>query len=102
MILDLPPIHPFAASFKANRVPPQREKKACVLVDVPALRPPLYSVSGPQKKKLRSSKDDFIQDGWMSDDLRSPSYPCEDRETAVWDTAIAKVVDIGHGAVSLR
>jgi hypothetical protein len=109
MILDTPPPmhlgHPFAASVKANRYPPEREKKACTYSEIPVITLPLYSSLGRPAKKLRPCNEaDCTEAEWMTDNITpvsSPSCLREDREMAIWDMAITKVVDNGHGAVSL-
>jgi hypothetical protein len=93
--------HPFAASVKATRAPPQRDLGRLSSQKTSAQRALRCSRLEPPTKKFRSDRDDYIDLRW-EDDMLSPSYAYQDPEMAIWDSALTKVVDSGHGAVTLR
>ena len=104
----LPPMHlahPFAASVKANRAPPQRELGRFSYQKPSTVRDQTYPMLERPKKKFRADREDpidFSQDEDMTEPTVSTSYAYQDPEMAIWDMALTKVVDSGHGAVSLR
>ncbi|KAF8892057.1 hypothetical protein BD779DRAFT_1798723 [Infundibulicybe gibba] len=85
-----PPMHPFAASIKADRIPRDHEKKP----SIPYLYPPHSPVKKP-RYAAHARHDSF--DSVFNAPVQTP----EDREAAIWDDAITQVFDGGHGAVSL-
>jgi len=101
-ILDLPvppPFslgHPFAASAKANKAPPEYEKKP--------LTPPRSPSPKVPAKKARYA---YWQPGstpWLP---ASPPHSTvfditEQLEAAVWDEASTRVVDNAHGTIELE
>ena len=104
----LPPMHlahPFAASVKANRPPPQRELGRFGSLKSSTAHDQTYPMLERPKKKFRADREDPIdlsQEDDMTELTVSTSYAYQDPEMAVWDMAITQVVDSGHGAVSLR
>jgi hypothetical protein len=99
--------HPFAASVKANRPPPQHERKSSVIPTSPATSSSNLSPEPPKKKYRMAdhATEPFEKDEYISEESSSFFYPSqtpEDREMEIWDFAISKVVDAGHGAVMLR
>jgi hypothetical protein len=91
--------HPFSASFKANRAPPQHEQKT----SVPFIEfPPDISLEPPRKRYRTTTQ--FEVDNYASEEVPFfyPPQTPEEVEMEIWDMAITKVVDAGHGAVTLR
>ncbi|KAG0705622.1 hypothetical protein DFH29DRAFT_980856 [Suillus ampliporus] len=107
-ILDSPPStrldfsHPFAASAKANKRPPQREKKTD---NTPPSTPPapvpasLYRGTGYSRSL---GEDDYLR-GETSSPESSPHRTSRyiDREERLWDEALRKPFDTGNGHIDL-
>jgi hypothetical protein len=93
--------HPLAACVKADRTPPQYEKRY-------PDPPPVQLLSGRPTKKHRTLTPTVHEVRCISEDkdsvfsTASPHSSEHDREGSIWDEAITKVVDLGHGTVSLR
>lgn len=102
-ILDSSPSqvpHPFAASTKANRRPPQYEWR----IGTPPSTPPgIYSLmpKSPTVSRYRVNADPFDDDDYMSDESHA-STQLVDPEQRVWDEAITAAVDTGNGTIELR
>jgi len=85
--------HPLAASVKANRMPPQYEKR---------YPPFVQSISDRPTKKHRSANEvEHVSDEDVSPLTSARSFEL-DRQALIWDESITKVVDEGHGTMSLR
>ncbi|KAG1864878.1 hypothetical protein F4604DRAFT_1683291 [Suillus subluteus] len=106
-ILDSPPptrlgfSHPFAASAKANKRPPQREKKADTPPSTPpALTPMPLSRSSVYSRSL--GEKDYLHDETSSlFSLDSSTSRYIDRDERLWDDALRKPFDTGNGHIDL-
>ncbi|KAG2358828.1 hypothetical protein BDR07DRAFT_1488902 [Suillus spraguei] len=107
-ILDSPPptrlgfSHPFAASAKANKRPPQREKKA----DTPPSTPPTFIPTPLSRNSVYSrslGEKDYSYDETSSlFSLDSSTSRSIDRDERLWDDALRKPFDTGNGHIDLR
>ncbi|KAG2336969.1 hypothetical protein BDR05DRAFT_952995 [Suillus weaverae] len=79
--------HPFAASAKANKRPPQREKK----IDTP---PTQFILARWEKKTTRMTKRQVSS-------LDSSTSHYIDRDERLWDDALRKPFDTGNGHIDL-
>ncbi|KAG2048476.1 hypothetical protein BDR06DRAFT_942867 [Suillus hirtellus] len=106
-ILDSPPqtrlgfSHPFAASTKANKRPPQREKKA----DTPPSTPPTFTPKSLFRNSVYSrslGEKDYLHDETSSlFSLDSSTSHYIDRDERLWDDALRKPFDTGNGHIDL-
>lgn len=106
-ILDSPPqtrlgfSHPFAASTKANKRPPQREKKA----DTPPSTPPAFTPKSLSRNSVYSrslGEKDYLHDETSSlFSLDSSTLHYIDRDERLWDDALRKPFDTGNGHIDL-
>ncbi|KAF5383752.1 hypothetical protein D9615_003503 [Tricholomella constricta] len=87
--------HPFAASAKANWHPPLYEKKrpSSPITPPPTIKKPRLCQPAPRQP----------QPSPIASSSSSPSFmkASEPTEEDIWDDASTKVVDEGHGAVTL-
>ncbi|KAG1780830.1 hypothetical protein EV702DRAFT_1185446 [Suillus placidus] len=106
-ILDSPPptrqsfSHPFAASAKANKRPPQREKKT----DTPPSTPPPFALMPLSRSSIYSrslGEKDYLHDETSSlFSLDSSTSHYIDRDERLWDDALRKPFDTGNGHIDL-
>ncbi|EGN95035.1 hypothetical protein SERLA73DRAFT_77050 [Serpula lacrymans var. lacrymans S7.3] len=112
IVLDSPPatpghvLHPFAASTKANRRPPQYEKK----LETPPVTPPQAFTSKPSlgyyrvpKLTHKSEDDDFFRGNGspISSSFSRQVSRNLSREEQIWDDALEKPFSTGIGAIDL-
>lgn len=102
IVLDAPPSfnlgHPFAASVKANRSPPQYEKKhSPSSTHFTSKR----SASRPKYAKLVHKFEDDEYTNQNAVVPHTPRTSVVDRGASIWDEAITKVVDSGNGTMTL-
>ncbi|OJA13541.1 hypothetical protein AZE42_07329 [Rhizopogon vesiculosus] len=100
--------HPFAASAKANKRPPQREKK---IATPPTTPPSLVSVQASGLYRGIGYSRSLGEDEYLYGDtssLFSPESPAHraaryiDREERLWEEAVRKPFDTGNGHIDLR
>ncbi|KAG2121889.1 hypothetical protein DEU56DRAFT_833572 [Suillus clintonianus] len=109
-VLDSPPptrlsfSHPFAASAKANKRPPQREKKA----DTPPSTPPASAPTPLSRSSVYSrslGEKDYMHDDASSlfslDSTPHRTSHYFDRDERLWDDALRKPFDTGNGHIDL-
>lgn len=114
-MLDSPPptrldfAHPFAASAKANKRPPQREKKTATPPSTPSSPPFVQAYSGLYRSAdySRSLGEEEYLHGVTSSvfSVESPTHRTTryfDREERLWEDAVRKPFDTGNGHIDLR
>lgn len=111
-MLDSPPptrldfAHPFAASAKANKRPPQREKKIATSPSTPHVSVQAFKLYRGTSYSRSLGEDDYVH-GDMSSLFSAESPPHRtaryiDREERLWDEALRKPFDTGNGHIDLR
>ncbi|KAG1735493.1 hypothetical protein EDB19DRAFT_1723762 [Suillus lakei] len=109
-VLDSPPptrlgfSHPFAASAKANKRPPQREKKAGTPPSTPLASAPTPLYRNSVYSRSLEEKD-YSQDETSSlfslDSTPHRTSHYIDRDERLWDDALRKPFDTGNGHIDL-
>lgn len=107
-ILDSPPptrlsfSHPFAASAKANKRPPQREKKADTPPNTPPAQAPVPLSRNSVYSRSLGDKDYSHDETSSLFSLDSSRSHYIDRDERLWDNALRKPFDTGNGHIDLR
>ena len=113
-MLDSPPptrlefAHPFAASAKANKRPPQREKKAVTSPSVPHAYGQASKLHRGTSYSRSLGEDDYGHGDTSSllfvesPPHRTARYTSCDREERLWDDALRKPFDTGNGYIDMR